>query len=231
MAGRKLGVPMRRAGMRSDADWQVCQRMRDRRAGLGLTQQQMAELIGVTSQQAHKYETGISRISAGRLYRIAEALGVEISNTDEARSAAAEIISAIPMGARRGTLSSPPGLYSRCPLRSQPGQRVLHPLLMGAPRDSPRPSQQLHPLPAAFAGRLGAGDHGIQLGEPFGRCHAVIQFLCPPGLVCAAGKGLLQAGSVDGDRARLPYPGGYRPQIVLSSRSVRYRVNIRLKRE
>ena len=79
MAGRKLGVPMRRAGMRSDADGHVCQRMRDRRAGLGLTLKQMAELIGVTSQQAHKYETGLSRISAGRLYRVAEALGVEIS--------------------------------------------------------------------------------------------------------------------------------------------------------
>ena len=79
MAGRKLGVPMRRAGMRSDVDWHVCQRMRDRRAGLGLTLKQMAELIGVTSQQAHKYETGLSRISAGRLYQIAEALGVEIS--------------------------------------------------------------------------------------------------------------------------------------------------------
>jgi transcriptional regulator with XRE-family HTH domain len=46
---------------------------------LGLTQQQMAELIGVTYQQAHKYETGINRISAGRLYQIAQALGVEIS--------------------------------------------------------------------------------------------------------------------------------------------------------
>jgi transcriptional regulator with XRE-family HTH domain len=46
---------------------------------LGLTQQQMAELIGVTYQQAHKYETGINRISAGRLYQIARALGVEIS--------------------------------------------------------------------------------------------------------------------------------------------------------
>jgi len=45
---------------------------------LGLTQQQMAELIGVTYQQAHKYETGINRISAGRLYQIAQALGVEI---------------------------------------------------------------------------------------------------------------------------------------------------------
>ena len=79
MAGRKLGVPMRRAGMRSDADWHVCQRMRDRRAGLGLTQQQIAKLIGVSYQQAHKYEAGLNRISACRLYLIAQALGVEIS--------------------------------------------------------------------------------------------------------------------------------------------------------
>jgi transcriptional regulator with XRE-family HTH domain len=45
---------------------------------LGLTQQQMAELIGVTYQQAHKYEKGINRIASGRLYRVAQALGVEI---------------------------------------------------------------------------------------------------------------------------------------------------------
>ena len=41
--------------------------MRERRIMLGLTQQQMAELIGVTYQQAHKYEKGINRIAAGRL--------------------------------------------------------------------------------------------------------------------------------------------------------------------
>ena len=70
---------MRRVGMLSDADWQVCTRMRDRRAELGLTLKQMAELIGVAYQQACKYETGINRISAGRLYQIAQALGVEIS--------------------------------------------------------------------------------------------------------------------------------------------------------
>ena len=46
---------------------------------LGLTQQQMAELIGVTYQQAHKYEKGINRIAGGRLYQIAQALGVEVS--------------------------------------------------------------------------------------------------------------------------------------------------------
>ena len=61
-----------------DVDRYVSLRIRQRRIMLGLTQQQMAELIGVTYQQAHKYETGINRISAGRLYQIARALGVNI---------------------------------------------------------------------------------------------------------------------------------------------------------
>jgi transcriptional regulator with XRE-family HTH domain len=39
----------------------------------------MAELIGVTYQQAHKYEKGINRVAAGRLYSIAQALGVDVS--------------------------------------------------------------------------------------------------------------------------------------------------------
>ncbi len=38
----------------------------------------MAELIGVTNQQAHKYEKGINRVSAGRLYLIAQALDADI---------------------------------------------------------------------------------------------------------------------------------------------------------
>ncbi len=50
--------------------------MRERRILLGLTQQQMANLIGVTYQQAHKYETGINRMAASRLFAIAKALGV-----------------------------------------------------------------------------------------------------------------------------------------------------------
>jgi transcriptional regulator with XRE-family HTH domain len=62
-----------------DIDRHVGARMRERRVMLGLTQQQMAELIGVTYQQAHKYEKGINRVAAGRLYNIAQALGVEVS--------------------------------------------------------------------------------------------------------------------------------------------------------
>ena len=46
---------------------------------LGLTQQQLAELIGVTYQQAHKYERGINRVSAGRLFEIARVLSVPIN--------------------------------------------------------------------------------------------------------------------------------------------------------
>jgi transcriptional regulator with XRE-family HTH domain len=65
-------------GRAHDADRHVVMRMRERRIMLGLTQQQMAELIGVTYQQAHKYEKGTNRISAGRLFRIAQALDVEV---------------------------------------------------------------------------------------------------------------------------------------------------------
>jgi len=54
-------------------------RIRDRRIMLGLTQQQLAEMIGVTYQQAHKYERGINRVSAGRLFEIARALSAPIT--------------------------------------------------------------------------------------------------------------------------------------------------------
>ena len=62
-----------------DIDRHVGARMRERRIMLGLTQQQTAELIGVTYQQAHKYEKGINRMAAGRLYTLAHALGVEVT--------------------------------------------------------------------------------------------------------------------------------------------------------
>ena len=63
---------------RMGIDRYVALRIRERRAMLGLTQQQIATLVGVTYQQAHKYETGINRISAGRLYQLAQVLEVEV---------------------------------------------------------------------------------------------------------------------------------------------------------
>ena len=61
-----------------DSDLHVATRVRQRRIMLGLTQQQLAELIEVTYQQAHNYETGTNRISSGRLYQIAQALSAPI---------------------------------------------------------------------------------------------------------------------------------------------------------
>jgi transcriptional regulator with XRE-family HTH domain len=60
-------------------DLRVARRIRERRLRIGMTQQKLARLIGVAFQQAHKYERGISRISAGRLYRIATALEAPIA--------------------------------------------------------------------------------------------------------------------------------------------------------
>jgi transcriptional regulator with XRE-family HTH domain len=62
-----------------DIDRHVGARIRERRIMLGLTQQQLADLIGVTYQQAHKYERGINRVSAGRLFEIARVLSVPVS--------------------------------------------------------------------------------------------------------------------------------------------------------
>jgi transcriptional regulator with XRE-family HTH domain len=68
-----------RSRVSGEIDNHVGARIRERRILLGLTQQKLAEMIGVTYQQAHKYEHGINRLSAGRLYELAGALGVPIT--------------------------------------------------------------------------------------------------------------------------------------------------------
>jgi transcriptional regulator with XRE-family HTH domain len=72
------GAGTSRRARAEDVDRYVGARVRQRRVMLGLTQQQMADLIGVTYQQAHKYEKGINRVAAGRLYQMARVLGVDI---------------------------------------------------------------------------------------------------------------------------------------------------------
>ncbi|MGB0670010.1 MAG: helix-turn-helix domain-containing protein [Rhodospirillales bacterium] len=74
----------------TETDRHVGMRIRERRIMLGLSQQQMAEMIGVTYQQAHKYERGINRISAGRLYEIAQVLRVPVSYFYEGLSEAGD---------------------------------------------------------------------------------------------------------------------------------------------
>ena len=60
-------------------DIQVGKRLRLRRGILGMSQENLAEILGVTFQQVQKYEKGINRVSASRLYEIAKALNVKVS--------------------------------------------------------------------------------------------------------------------------------------------------------
>jgi transcriptional regulator with XRE-family HTH domain len=76
---RAAASPRRSTGRSQDVDRHVGARVRERRIMLGLTQQQLADLIGVTYQQAHKYERAINRVSAGRLFEIAHVLSVPVS--------------------------------------------------------------------------------------------------------------------------------------------------------
>jgi transcriptional regulator with XRE-family HTH domain len=62
----------------SEIDRIVSERIHTRRVELGLSQPELAERVGVTFQQVQKYENGKNRVSAGRLYEIARALGVTI---------------------------------------------------------------------------------------------------------------------------------------------------------
>lgn len=60
-------------------DVHVGKRVRHRRWLVGMTQQQLAEKVGIKFQQIQKYETGANRVSASRLWDISEALDVPIS--------------------------------------------------------------------------------------------------------------------------------------------------------
>lgn len=65
--------------MKHPVDVHVGKRVRHRRWMVGMTQQQLADKVGIKFQQIQKYETGMNRISASRLWDIAEALSVPVS--------------------------------------------------------------------------------------------------------------------------------------------------------
>jgi len=76
--------------MKHPVDVHVGKRMRHRRWMNGTTQQQLAEKVGIKFQQIQKYETGMNRVSASRLWDIAHALGVPVAFFFEGLGAAAE---------------------------------------------------------------------------------------------------------------------------------------------
>ncbi len=116
--------------MKRPVDVHVGKRIRQRRWMVGMTQPQLGDKVEIKFQQIQKYETGMNRVSASRLWDIAAALGVTISfffeglGAAEAGEQATDIVAdkeavelvrsyyAIPEAQRR-RLFEPPRVYRR----------------------------------------------------------------------------------------------------------------------
>ena len=70
-------APSRRAGA---ADVAIGNRIRAQRTTCKLTQEELAALLGISSQQLQKYESGENRVSAARAVDIARRLGIEVGD-------------------------------------------------------------------------------------------------------------------------------------------------------
>lgn len=64
--------------MADETDLYVSRRLRRRRRLLGMTQQELAEQVGVRFQQIQKYECGANRMTSSRLYDLARAMNVTV---------------------------------------------------------------------------------------------------------------------------------------------------------
>lgn len=72
------GAPEKNARRANPIDAHVGGRVRLRRMLLGMSQERLAEKLGLTFQQVQKYEKGINRIGASRLYELSQLLGVGV---------------------------------------------------------------------------------------------------------------------------------------------------------
>jgi transcriptional regulator with XRE-family HTH domain len=68
-------VPKKQA---NPIDLQVGNRVRIRRMLIGMSQERLGDLLGLTFQQVQKYEKGVNRIGAGRLFEVSRILNVPI---------------------------------------------------------------------------------------------------------------------------------------------------------
>ncbi len=80
-------------GKANPIDENVGAQLRQRRALLGMSQEKLADFVGITFQQIQKYENGVNRISASRLYEFSKVLDIPVnfffenSNGNESRTA------------------------------------------------------------------------------------------------------------------------------------------------
>jgi transcriptional regulator with XRE-family HTH domain len=87
---RKSSGRMASKGFPNPIDVHVGSRIRLRRTLLGISQENLAEAMGLTFQQVQKYEKGVNRVGSSRLVDLANALDVEIPYFFQEMSAAVE---------------------------------------------------------------------------------------------------------------------------------------------
>src|SRR5690349_12335677 len=89
-SSRRRGSPQK--DIPNPIDVRVGARLRLRRNMLGISQEKLGEMIGLTFQQVQKYERGANRIGASRLYELSRVLDVPVSfffdDTDPVRAPA-----------------------------------------------------------------------------------------------------------------------------------------------
>lgn len=71
--------PTKKKGRANSIDENVGMQLRQRRSLLGLSQERLAEQVGITFQQIQKYENGANRISASRLYEFSKVLDIPVT--------------------------------------------------------------------------------------------------------------------------------------------------------
>ena len=79
MVGIEQVVGTEREGRPSPIDVHVGTRIRLRRTLLGMSQERLGEALGLTFQQVQKYERGVNRVGASRLFDLSRVLDVPIS--------------------------------------------------------------------------------------------------------------------------------------------------------
>lgn len=67
------------ATLANSVDRHVGNKIRQRRLERGVTQQELARALGISYQQVQKYENGNNRVSAGRMFILAQALGIGVN--------------------------------------------------------------------------------------------------------------------------------------------------------
>jgi transcriptional regulator with XRE-family HTH domain len=88
----------------AEIDQHVGRRIRLFRKANDLSQEKLAERIGVTFQQVQKYERGANRVSASKLYQIAEVLQVDV----------ASLFEGLPGAGRMDGTPAHPGMAADC---------------------------------------------------------------------------------------------------------------------